>query len=562
MQLPSQALRARALPTSSSKEEAANSPRVLRVATPAWASLPPELLQKVFSLLLYDGQEPPTDTQDVREFLFPFRRNCRLLCQASLACRSWSLAARWVDVLGLLGSPRQIGLAAPGMAQRFTSVKWLDGWAFSDEDVANLRPLRNLEILRLCGRPERQLSDSSLPVLAQFSSLTSLSLGFWGDTTTAAAASTLGSLTRLTSLDLAFSEAVTDEVLLALQPLTAMKSLDLTFCHNFSGDGLAVLASTSHITRLSLARCYQLTDSSLSHVRHLKHLEDLDLDSCFCVGEGGLRHLRDLPALTALDLSSCLQVTDEGIQSLSSLTQLKSLSLEGCEMVSFLGLDWLASACSRLETLNLRNWRAIHAPDLSSISALASVKFLSLGDPKDGWGRIKDFDLAYLSALTNLVSLEVLDGQGCNGSGLRHLPHSLRHLTLAGIKDLLPMYLFQASFIPLVTLEVSCTHVGDMGFDALRFLTSLPSLRLHCKEGSVTDAGLQGLLDLTSLQELHLEGDKLGEKITAPELDRILLCLSSHFSLTEVTIEALDFPPKALPLSSRVVQHLKTTVYA
>ena len=533
-------------------------------AAAAWSSLPRELLERILSHVVYDNSQGqyqtalPTDTNNLREFLYALRPHCRFLAAAALTCHAWAEAARWVDLPGLLGTPKKMRLAClPGTKQRFAGVRWVDGWGFTDDDLLLLRPLQKLEILRLCGRPDRQLSDTSIPTLGVFSRLTSLSLGFWGDTTEVIAASTLSQLSNLTSLDLAYSEAVTDNVLLALRPLTALQTLDLTFCHNFSGDGLAVLSSTTRISKLLLSRCYQLTESSLTHLQHLEGLTDLDLNSCFSIGDAGLWHLQDLPLLTSLDLGSCLQVTDDGVYALRSLTRLTSLSLEGCEMVTFLGLDSLATSCRQLETLNLSSWRAVHAPDLASIASLSFLTSLCLGDSKDGWGRLKDFDFAHLSRLTNLTKLEILDCKGSNGSGLRHLPHSLRHLVLAGIKDLQPMYLFCASFIPLISLEVRCDHVGDMGFDAMRFLTSLPSLRVHCRQGSVSDAGLQGLLELSSLQELHLQGDRLGPKITAAELDSVLYTLAAFHSLTEVTLEALEIRRTDMQLSSAVLEHLR-----
>ncbi|HEY7156729.1 MAG TPA: hypothetical protein VH575_22360 [Gemmataceae bacterium] len=161
-----------------------------------------------------------------------------------------------------------------------------------------------------------------------------------------------------------------------------------------------------------------------------------------------------VPGLERLDLHQC-PITDEGLVHLRGLTGLKELNLSDCDFTDA-GLSSLA-ALTNLETLNLAS---------------------SFGDSP----HIEGHGLAALSGLTKLRVL-VLDKNLIDDAGVTYLRE------LKGLKEL---YLEQ-------------TRVTGPGLASLKELTGLTLLSLN-ETTTITDDGLEGLQDVSSLEILSLRG--------------------------------------------------------
>jgi Leucine-rich repeat (LRR) protein len=180
---------------------------------------------------------------------------------------------------------------------------------------------------------------------------------------------------------------------------------------------------------------------------------DLTLDH-HQTSDATLELVAKVPGLERLDLHQC-PITDEGLAHLRGLTSLKELNLSDCDFTDA-GLSSLA-ALTNLETLNLAS---------------------SFGDSP----RIEGFGLTSLAGLTKLRVL-VLDKNLIDDAGLTHLKD------LKGLKEL---YLEQ-------------TQVTGPGLASLKDLTGLTLLSLN-EASKITDDGLEGLQEVSSLEVLNLRG--------------------------------------------------------
>jgi hypothetical protein len=163
----------------------------------------------------------------------------------------------------------------------------------------------------------------------------------------------------LTSLDLAFSDVVTDRGAEALAGLTALASLDLTACMVIKPQGVAVLAAALAATLTSLDLSYTEADHAM--VRELAPLA------------GSLRRLM---------LAGCQEVTDEAVRALAPLTSLTHLDLSDCRRVTDDGVQAVASSLASLECLYLCRNKHLTAPSAWALTGLRRLKTLDLSDCK------------------------------------------------------------------------------------------------------------------------------------------------------------------------------------
>jgi len=143
---------------------------------------------------------------------------------------------RGLKILGELTSLRSLRLAE--------SYGDMDSRLAIIGSLANLQPLVRLTSLSLEGCLE--LSAAQLTGLARLPSLTHLELRNCGVDNEGVGA--LAPLTRLRSLNLAWSDRLTDAGLAALHPLTELTRLDTDWCSNLTTDGL--LRLKEHLSSL------------------------------------------------------------------------------------------------------------------------------------------------------------------------------------------------------------------------------------------------------------------------------------------------------------------------
>jgi internalin A len=205
------------------------------------------------------------------------------------------------------------------------------------------------------------------------------------------------------------------------------------------------------------------------------------------VGDSDLRNLNELPDLTKLDLS-LTHISDQGMQEIKDLKGITDLSLYFAEYVTDEGIAAI-KGWKKLKILNLHGTK-VGDTGLEHIAGISTLESLNVGSTL-----MTDVGLERLTNLTNL-----------------------KQLTMGG------------------------NELGDAGLQALRQLPGLTYLDLSGRQGTdknvwtiaMSDAGLNAVLTLKQLKELHfgcsfigvgIEGQRLGEvsllSVTPQWLDRM-----------------------------------------
>jgi hypothetical protein len=233
--------------------------------------------------------------------------------------------------------------------------------------------------------------------------------------------------------------------------LTSVTELRLADAQNIKS--LSPLANFKNLKSLDLAGASEI--DSLEPLRALTKLETLHITHAIKIIS--LAPLENLTKLQKLDIRDAQQVAD--LSPLGKLKQLHTLSLPGARGVVSLEP---VSGLSALTALDLAHATAIRS--VWPLQQLSKLDYLDLTGTTE-------IDLAALSSVTTLRSLELATATVRNAEALGHLAH-LHYLGLREAKN-----------------------IGDMK-EILRQLGSL-------KELEVLDLhGVNGIEDLTALQEL------------------------------------------------------------
>jgi hypothetical protein len=157
--------------------------------------------------------------------------------------------------------------------------------------------------------------------------------------------------------------------------------------------------------------------------------------------------------LQYLSLSDCNRITDAGLQHIAKLLELQHLDLSNCSRITDAGL--------------------VH------VSQLHRLHHLDLG-----WNqKIHDHGLSYLSKLTKLQGLEL------------HCCDELTNACISYISTLTSLRRLTLSFCEGIS-DVTVVHITE-------HLQQLIYLSLNgCTK--ITDASLRHLINLTQLQQIHL----------------------------------------------------------
>lgn len=298
----------------------------------------------------------------------------------------------------------------------------------------------------------------------------------------------------------------------ALAPLVNLRTLHLsTNCAEVTVQGLGALASQNkQITSLELYRCIDIGNQTGNGLKALAplNLTHLALTDC-TMTNAGMSTLVESQAstLTSLELKLGTAMTDQGIALLSSLSKLSNLGLEMCRSVTDNGVQSLAHA-TKLTQLNLRFCDVTNTALLRTISRLSTLTELSLASTQ--------ITNEGMHGLARLTLLRQLDLEGCKKvtwEGLRRLSplQQLNHFRAPeGCSYREVEALRNASLLNLTSLSlcrsplIAVTSVEHGVCTSLAAFPQLTSLDLSfC---TVTENGLQHIMQLTSLTQLDLNG--------------------------------------------------------
>ena len=265
-------------------------------------------------------------------------------------------------------------------------------------------------------------------------------------------------------------------VALAMVPTGTLHNVrrNLYLSHFDIHDNAIEVSEDGHITRL-LFGIHTTNGILQDQLSELTHLESLGIQS-WRITDDGLRHLQQMPHLKYLDLGVCEYVTGSGLRYLHKSCQLKTMIASFCPFTDTAIKELKPHAT--LETLFLDNTQ-ITDNGLAHLVELTNLQNLVLSST-----RITDAGLIHLKGLINLKYLTLYDTQ-------------VTDVGLAALKDL-----------ELATLSIPSAATTDLGLK--NYLASLkPPSQLYLDKWRITDAGLEHLKELTTLQNLVLSSTRI-----------------------------------------------------
>ncbi len=345
---------------------------------------------------------------------------------------------------------------------------------FDDKDTVTLQEIRHLrEAATRGGNPDFSRLEKEFKLDLAVSDIDDAELK-----------SIIEHFPNITEIDASDCQGLTDAGLQHLSGLANLSSLDLTRCPQITNKGLRFLTSSKNLTTLNLAECQQITNEGLANLSKSAKLTHLGLKGCPLITNVGINHLSGLATLTSLDLSHC---DFAGKFELNGFANLKCLDLCGCNQIIILNLPGLKNltalhfwGCDQITHLNLEGCHQINDAHLILVgSGLTELATLNLA----GCGQVTNEGLQFLTPLTNLSCLN-LAGCPITNSVIQHLEN----------------------FPELTDLNLAGCQIDDFGLGWLGSIRSqLADLNLSgCQK--ITDAGLEHLRKMRSLQRVHLGG--------------------------------------------------------
>jgi Leucine-rich repeat (LRR) protein len=404
----------------------------------------------------------------------------------------------------------------------------LKGIEMTDDQLQHIAPLTNLRELDLS---ETGILGTGLKHLAGLKSLKKLwldnthvgdnelahlldlpplqGLGLRGTPTTDAGMIHVGKLVSLATLSL--SAGVGDEGLARLKKLTELRWLSAGD-RGITDEGLVHLAGLTQMEDLHLDGA-QVSDASLVYLKQVTKLKTLSLYGTR-VTERGFIHLEGLQNLENLQV--LFGVTDTGLMHLSKLPSLKNITIRG-DSITAKGLAIL-SKMNSLKHVYVDNTDKMDAIT-GEITRLTGINELTLGTGLTDEGLMKLKNMPSLQKLT--IGPSRITGEGI--------------AALAAIPSLQVLQLYQArldseedwaalgrlSVLRRLSLRHTRSQVTDAHIEHLSGLQSLQELSIDAiiiKDRNatysmdVTDGGLGHLCKLKSLEHLTLRGAKLTDE--------------------------------------------------
>lgn len=418
----------------------------------------------------------------------------------------------------------------------------------TNQGLKSIARLTTLESLILSLEKIPGLDDTGLAELAPLTSLRELNIH-----SLAIQGPGLKHLARLPNLVIfnAGGETTTDRYLEALRHVKQLKTIRIPGSL-ITDDGLKYLVELPELETLDVRRCRELTNGGMQHVKKMRSLRYLDLSLDFVmlpknyITQEGVCELTGLPSMTELILNN-IPMNDEGCRKISELRNLKHLWINGGDLTD-VGLAHL-SKLTELEHLELVNTKITDA-GLESLLAFRKLQHLHLGTTIP----ISDTGLETLAKLSNLQVLFLPYHQSpqmttAGISKFNALPElrvlsassSLKDdptappMNLSNLKQLRQLYLSPlrdddlisiANLPKLEWLLFGGDTISDKGLSYLSNLKTLTRLQLgqanlptdacidHFQgldklfeltlNGKFTDAGLEGIGNLKSIQVLNL----------------------------------------------------------
>ena len=151
-----------------------------------------------------------------------------------------------------------------------------------------------------------KLAPLAMPAVAQLTHLTELGLRFCKGLTDIAS---IGKLQRLETLDLKGCSGLSDAIMSFVQQLHSLRSLDVSYSQQLTDDGLLKLTAMKELRHLAVTNCPEVSEACLDtllmavpSIRSLSVSESHDAEQLFAMH--GCRSLTCYPALPAVAIDN------------------------------------------------------------------------------------------------------------------------------------------------------------------------------------------------------------------------------------------------------------------
>lgn len=279
-------------------------------------------------------------------------------------------------------------------------------------------------------------------------------------------------ITTLTQLELAFCRTedshLTNKELTCLSKLINLELLDLA-ASQISGSGLrSILQGLPKLIELHLRYCERLTD--FSGLEFCTKLNTLFLPESFTYDQ--LIYLLPITNLTVLNIDSYLD--EEYMELIPNKSRLTSLNIENNEVEG----DCIGEFVS-LKRLNLNEWSQFECKNISLLSNLTNLQYLSLEDRFPTSEYLKSIFL-----LTNLTELDL----STNEKRDEHIED------LSGISKL----------SKLTLLNANMRKINKEGMKEIAQLTKLEGLKIRACGAINNKIFIKYLIELSNLTQLDI----------------------------------------------------------
>ena len=183
------------------------------------------------------------------------------------------------------------------------------------------------------------------------------------------------------------------------------------------------------------------------------------------------------PFLQSLNISYCTNIDDRGLRAINGLSQLTSLNVDGCTQISdtgmifcLLGDDHLSSDIQSLEHLSMADCPALGNDSLQALASSPNAKTLLHLDCRKIDNCLSTTLVSLFRRTKNLVSIRFEDQAGADYAVVSTLSKSCRALTILDV--------------------TGCEHINDYAASQLRGMRNLRTLVLS-KCPHITDAAFR-----------------------------------------------------------------------
>jgi hypothetical protein len=367
----------------------------------------------------------------------------------------------------------------------------------------------------------RDLSDHCITLFAQHMPL--LTKLFVGNSSELRDLPGITRLTKLETLNLAFSDKVADQGMHEICQMTNLKKLDICWLRNITGEGFEKISKLTKLIHLDISNINGVPDTYLTALLALTNLELLDTSYYKILTDFGISIIGKLTNLKRLVLVDHRKVTSSGMNYLTNLTNLKHLSLSA---MSHISNDHYFSSLINLTFLSVK----MNEQNFSVLTNLKGMQDLNIS----ALSNINEEFFRCTSAMTGLAKLTLRTSR-C--SVVVDTLTSCTNLTCLELDDCMSFYAPENSMdddiierlLQLTTLKGLGIRF-NRGFNRLATMTNLETLVLQATPHSkVRNEDFAELLTLPNLESLNL---------TSPLPDKELReMFSANSKLTHLVIE-------------------------